>query len=133
MTDAPGKRDPLHMDEKEGAARTRREVVGGVVIFAVESANVYPRQADEIADTVTREIETAEPPRLLLDLSAVEFVCSAFLGRLIQMHQRAKERSGGFKVCVASPHVDFTAKLLHLNEVMEIGHDRDELVRALAE
>jgi anti-anti-sigma factor len=131
MTQSADFGDPLHMGEKESAARVLREVVDGVLVFRVQNPNIYPKQADEIGDEIVADMEAAHSPRVLLDLSGVEFVCSAFLGRLIEMHKRAKERHGGFKVCVASPHVEFTAKLLHLNQVMEIGHDPEPLLRAL--
>jgi anti-anti-sigma factor len=129
MTDEPnGVDDPLRMNLKGDAAHVRRDDAGGVMVFVVENTNIYPKQGTEIAKQVRAALEPADRPRLLLDLSRVEFICSAFIGRLLDLHKRAAARSGALKLCVTGEHVAYTMKLVKLNRIIEIGGDRQELI-----
>jgi anti-anti-sigma factor len=124
--------DPLHMAEKEGALHARRETAGGVMVFIVENPDLYAKQADELGEQIGSEIESADRPAVLVDLSGVRFVCSALIGRLIDLHKRAKDKGGTLKLCVTGEHVEYSFKLVHLHEVIEIGRDRRALLDAFA-
>jgi len=115
------------MDEKDDAGRARLENVGDVMVFVVETADVYPRQSKHIHGAIKAGIETAAEPKVVVDLSNVKFVCSAFIGEFIALHKLAEKRAGGLKICVTDEHIAYTMELLRLNEIIEIGSDAQQL------
>ena len=74
--------DPLNMNLKEDAARVHHETAGDVAVLVVENENVYPKQSKEIYSAIKGTILAATEPKVLIDLSQVEFVCSAFIGEI---------------------------------------------------
>ena len=123
-----GSPDPLNMNLKEDAARIREETAGGVHVLIVENENVYPKQSGEIAAAVRGKVSAADAPKVLVDLSAVQFICSAFIGQLVDLHKLAEERGGTIKLCVTGEHVAYTMKLVKLNNILDIGGDRQTLI-----
>jgi len=128
--DASPSGDPLHMNLKGDVAHVRREDVGEVMVFVVDNDNIYPKQAKEIAHAVKGGIRSADRPKVLLDLSRVQFICSALIGHLVYLHERAQAKSGDFKICVTGERPAYTMKLVHLNRVMDIGGDRQQLIES---
>ncbi len=122
--------DSLNMSLKEGAARVRREDAGRVIVFAVENENIYPKQAEEIAAIIRAGIDGAERPAVLLDLTAVQFICSAFIGQLVELCKLSADKCGQLKLCVAGEHVAYTMKLVKINKIIEIAGDRHELLES---
>lgn len=127
---AGGPGDPPQMSLNTDAAHVRREEVGDVVVFAVENENIYPKQAEEITGVIRAGILSADPPRVLADLSRVKFICSAFIGHLIELHKEARDRSGEVKICVTGEHAAYTMKLVKLSNIIEIGGDRQKLIES---
>ena len=122
-------RDPLRMGPKADEAHIRLETAGDVTIYAIANENVYPKQADEIAETIrTALLEAPDAPKALIDLSGVEFICSALIGVLVDLHQLARDRAGELKICVTGEHAAYTMKLVKLNSVMQIAGNRQALL-----
>jgi anti-anti-sigma factor len=129
MSDDAGQADdPLNMNLKEDAARVHHEAAGDVTVFVVENENVYPKQSQDIASAIRGAILAADAPKVLIDLSQVQFICSAFIGRIIELHKLAEERGGVIKLCVTGEHVAYTMKLVKLNNIIPIGGNRQELL-----
>lgn len=120
--------DPLDMKLKEDAAHVHRETAGDVTVFIVENENVYPKQSSEIAASIRGVILAAKPPKVLIDLSQVQFLCSAFIGKLIELHKLAEKGGGVIKLCVTGEHVAYTMKLVKLNKIIHIGGKRQKLI-----
>ncbi len=122
--------DPLNMNLKEDAAHVREETAGDVRVLVVENENVYPKQSKEIAGAIREVLATADAPKVLVDLSPVQFVCSAFIGQIVDLHKLAEERGGAIKLCVTGEHVAYTMKLVKLNNIIHIGGDRQQLLES---
>ena len=120
--------DPLRMGLKSDAADIRSEMVGDVAVFVIGNENLYPKQAAEVTAVVQAYISPVEHPNVLIDLSAVEFLCSAFIGQLVDLHKQATEQSGSLKVCVTGGHAAYTMKLVKLNKLLDMGGDREKLI-----
>ena len=120
--------DPLNINLKEDAARVHHETAGDVAGLVVENENVYPKQSKEIAAAIHGTVLAAAKPKVLIDLSQVEFMCSAFIGEIVALHKLAEEQGGTLKLCVTGEHVAYTMKLVKLNNIIEIGGDRQELL-----
>ena len=102
--------------------------IGDVMMFVVESKQVYPKQVDEILHIIRGRISEAAGPKVIVDLCNVEFVCSALIGGFVALHKLAHSRSGELKMCVADKQIMNTMKVLRLTDIIEIDDD----VRALA-
>ena len=126
--DADRADDPLNMNLKEDAARVHHEAAGDVTVFVVENENVYPKQSQDIGSAIRGVILAVDAPKVLIDLSQVQFICSAFIGRIIGLHKLAEERGGVIKLCVTGEHVAYTMKLVKLNNIIPIGGNRQELL-----
>lgn len=127
---AGGPSGPLQTSLNTDAAHVRREDVSDVVVFAVENENIYPKQAEEIAGVIKAGILSADRPKVLADLSRVKFICSVFIGHLIELHKQATDRSGELKICVTGEHAAYTMKLVKLSNIIEIGGDRQKLIES---
>jgi anti-anti-sigma factor len=123
--------DPLHMNEKLGHVRIEHAREGKVDVFQVDSPDVYPNQSDEIHAIIEGSIGRDAPPLVLLDLSAVKFVCSAFIGKLVDLRNQIDHLSGTIKILVTHERVAYTMKLVGLQELLEIGADRRALLNSL--
>ncbi|MFW6158085.1 MAG: STAS domain-containing protein [Planctomycetota bacterium] len=126
MADVGG--DPLQRGPKADVAHIRQEAVGDVTVFVVENENIYAKQAEEMADAIRGGIRSADRPRILVDLSAAEFTCSALMGLLIDLHKSAAEKGGDLKICVTGGHAAYTMKLVKLNHIIDMAGDRQSLI-----
>ena len=122
--------DASRADHKEDAARVERESVGDVMVLVVGNTNVYPKQAREVARAVGGAMLSATPPKVLVDLSRVEFICSAFIGQLIDLHKEARAAGGDLKIHVTGEHVAYTMKLVKMDTIVDVSADRQELIEA---
>jgi len=120
--------DPLHMGAKNDDACVRQEDIGDVSVMIIENENLYPKQSQEIGRTIKLAIRDSKRPKILVDLTKVQFASSIFIGQLVDLHQLAREKSGDLKVCVTGEHVAYTMKLVKLNKVIEIGGDKVKLL-----
>ena len=117
-------------NHKEEPALVELQDVGTVTVLTVGNANIYPLQANEIATKIKAAILNTQPPRILVDMSPVEFMCSAMLGKLIQASKLAKERSGELKLCAQTERVLYSMNLVKLGDVLHVANDRQELLDA---
>ncbi len=58
--------------------------------------------------------------RLLLDMSAVEFLTSTMLGLLVRLHKRLRDRGGSLALYDAAPDVYGVFETSRLNQVFEV-------------
>jgi anti-anti-sigma factor len=113
---------------------TRVSQVDGVTVFQVdrEYDSLDDRTVAEFSAQLTSAIQPDHPPLLLLDLSDTTFIGSSFLGVLVRVWKRIRERNGRMALC----HVnEICGEVLHaskLDTIWDIYSTRDAAVRALA-
>jgi anti-anti-sigma factor len=113
---------------------TRVSQVDGVTIFSVdrEYDSLDERKVSEFSAQLTAAIDRANPPLLLLDLSDTTFIGSSFLGVLVRVWKRIRERQGRMALCHAN---ELCSEVLHaskLDTIWDIYPARDAAIRALA-
>ena len=64
------------------------------------------------------------PPRLMLDLSPVEFMSSAAFGKLISLNSRVRARNGQVLFCNIRPELLQVFHTCHLERVFDIRKDK---------
>ena len=82
---------------------------------------------DTTLDEIKREINTllgqAVGPDVLLDFSNVEFMSSAMLGLLGQLHRKISTGHGRLKMCNIRPEIFQVFKLTSLDKLFSIHKD----------
>ena len=80
---------------------------------------------DEIRTEVTQLIGKASGPDVLLDFSNVEFMSSAMLGLLGQLHRKISSGHGRLKMCSIRPEILTVFKITNLDKLFSIHKDAE--------
>jgi anti-anti-sigma factor len=78
----------------------------------------------EIEGSVMQVVEEGGCPNLMLDFRHVISLSSAFLGLLVRIHKRMRERKGNLKLCNVNRGVYKAFKITKLNKVFDISRIR---------
>ena len=78
---------------------------------------------DEIRKEITALIGKAAGPDMLLDFGNVEFMSSAMLGLLGQLHRKITAGQGRLKMCNIRPEIFQVFKLTNLDKLFSIHKD----------
>ncbi|MFZ4638025.1 MAG: STAS domain-containing protein [Pirellulales bacterium] len=78
---------------------------------------------DEIRTEMTQLIGKASGPDVLLDFSNVEFMSSAMLGLLGQLHRKISTGHGRLKMCGIRPEILTVFKITNLDKLFSIHKD----------
>jgi anti-sigma B factor antagonist len=78
---------------------------------------------DEIRSELTQLIGKASGPDVLLDFGNVEFMSSAMLGLLGQLHRKISAGKGRLKMCSIRPEIFQVFKLTNLDKLFSIHPD----------
>jgi anti-sigma B factor antagonist len=78
---------------------------------------------DEIRAELVQLIGKASGPDVLLDFSNVEFMSSAMLGLLGQLHRKVSAGQGRLKMCGIRPEIFQVFKLTNLDKLFSIHKD----------
>ncbi len=88
---------------------------------------------DDVREFLLDLSATADPPRVLIDLSKTEFFGSSFIELLFRVWNRMKSRpDGDFAICCLSPYCKEVLEVTHLNQLWKVFETRDEAIQALA-
>ncbi len=85
--------------------------------------NLDETSVREVRESVMEAATNADPPLLLLNLSATEFFGSSFLEALFRAHSRMKERGGRFALCSLSAYCKEVVEVTHLDRLVEVFPD----------
>ncbi len=86
---------------------------------------------DEIGSALFHEAKTADPPKMVLDLSHTKFFGSHFIEVLIRAWKLLKKRGGVLVLCGMSPFCLDVLKTAKLTSLWEHYDTRDEAVASL--
>ena len=78
---------------------------------------------DEIRSELTQLIGKSSGPDLLLDFGNVEFMSSAMLGLLGQLHRKISAGHGRLKMCGIRPEILTVFKITNLDKLFSIHKD----------
>ena len=98
---------------------------GEVLVVTFRQASILDQAViDQIARELDQaELEAASNRKMLLDFQAVEFMSSAMLGKLIQLHKRCKADKTRLKLCGISKNPLDVFKITRLDKLFEIHKD----------
>jgi anti-sigma B factor antagonist len=118
----------------EAAVLTQQTADGVTVVsFAAESLSITEDLISEVSEGLL-EVTKGGPPRVLVDMSAVEFFSSSFIEVLFRVWNRLKVKDGGrFGICCLQPYCREILQVTNLDKVWEIYETREEGLAALGE
>jgi anti-sigma B factor antagonist len=108
----------------------------GVTIIELgpEYENLDENAIEGLRDPVLEAARTADPPRVVMDLSHTKFFGSAFIELLFRAYNRVNEREGG--VFALSGLTEYCAEVIavtHLDRLWKIYPSRNAAVRTLSD
>ncbi len=108
------------MDMSNGGI-LKTEVVDGVVVISFERGRF--REENEILvtlESLSQHIASKQNPRILLDMSTVEYLSSAGLGQLVGLLKKTKANGGQFKLCSLQDAISELFEVMRLHMIFEI-------------
>jgi anti-sigma B factor antagonist len=78
---------------------------------------------DEIKQEIAQLLGKSSGPDVLLDFANVEFMSSAMLGLLGQLHRKIKAGNGRLKMCGIRPEIMQVFKITSLDKLFSIHKD----------
>ena len=93
---------------------------------------VHPAELEMLGRELHEFLDTGQAGALVLDLSALEYLTSAALGALLNIHVHLKARGKGFAIVAASEMVVETLRHTRLQEVLPVLPDVDSAVDAVS-
>jgi anti-sigma B factor antagonist len=108
----------------EAFRRIQSAKTGNVIMVAFKDKKILD---DTVLDEIKKEIATllgkAAGPDVLLDFGNVEFMSSAMLGLLGQLHRKIATGHGRLKMCSIRPEIFQVFKLTNLDKLFSIHKD----------
>ena len=99
--------------------------VGDVLVVTFKQASILDQAViDQIGKELNQaELEAASCRKILVDFAAVEFMSSAMLGKVVQLHKRCKADKIKLKLCGISDNPLEVFKITRLDKLFEIHKD----------
>lgn len=87
----------------------------------------------ELRRSLLTEATTADPPKMVVDLSQTRYIGSAFLELLVRAWKRLRQRGGTMALCGLRPFCTEVLHVTRLDQLWRAFPTRDEAVAALGE
>ncbi len=88
---------------------------------------------EEVGGLLLTEAATADPPRMVLDLSDTSFIGSTFVELMVRVWKRLRERGGTMVLCGVQPFCAEVLRVARLDVLWECYTNRDQALSALGE
>ena len=103
-----------------------------VILLGPEYESLDECLLDELRGTILEVAETADPPKVVLDLSHTKFFGSAFIEIMFRAWKRVTARGGTFAVSGLTKYCAEIVEVTHLDRLWKVFADRETAVEALA-
>ena len=85
----------------------------------------------EFGELLIRTATTVDPPRVVLDMSATDYVGSTFLELLVRAWKRLRERGGTMVLCGVQPFCSEVLRVSRLDTLWDSFPAQDQAVAAV--
>ncbi len=113
------------------AIGVNRDAAGGASIVRV-SGEVDVQTAPTLADELTAVASATNAPKVVVDLSAVEFLDSTGLGVLVNARKEIAAADGRLAIVSTSARITKLFTITGLDEVFDVHTDVDSAVAAVS-
>ena len=105
-----------------------------VVALGPEYESLDEHGLDDLKDAILSVADTADPPRVVLDLSHTQFFGSAFIEVLFRTWTRLNARDGGkFAISGVTSYCADVIEVTHLDRLWDFFPSRDEAIASLSD
>lgn len=106
------------------------QVIGGVVVARCLMGNLSDEEnIDPVGQELLTLVDKYECRRLVLDLSGVEYMTSAMVGKMIRVHRQMHRDNGKLVLCQLHPVV---YEILHTSKLLTYFNVADTVEEAVA-
>ena len=102
----------------------KAENVQGIKILTPDMIQIDALNAEEFKRQLSSETENS--PRLILDLSPIQFIDSSGLGVLLGIVREMHEKGGMIALCCARPPVQVLFRMVRMSNIVTIHTDRND-------
>lgn len=107
----------------------QQRVERGVTVIALTGRLDAP-SAPEAQRTFSQALDGAHAPRILLDLSGVEYMSSGGIRALIGLLKSVERKGGVLKLCGMTPFVEEVFDVSNLSRLFDIHPTREQALTA---
>lgn len=112
--------------------RIRRDEQGGVTILRVLDRYLYDDGVVRAAaEQILAALPTGGPILVILDMTGVQQVSSAMLGKLILLQRKAEASGGRLRICELSTEILDVLKTTNLDRLFAIDRDLPAALEAI--
>lgn len=113
--------------------RIRRDDQGGVMVLGLLDRYLYDDAVVRAtAEQILAALPTGGPMLVVLDMSGVQQVSSAMLGKLILFQRKAEASGGRLRICELSPEILEVLKTTNLDRFFAIDRDLPTALATIA-
>jgi len=105
------------------------EIIDDVVVIIINMERATLREADELRNLINEKVE-AGYRKIIIDITAVEFIDSTFLGVIVGSLKKVTKLKGDLKLIGFKPAVRSMFELTRLFRVFETFGDLQEAVKS---
>jgi anti-anti-sigma factor len=105
---------------------------GDVLILAFLDRQLTSDLAASVGDEFNAAAAREEFKKILLDFSAVDFICSDVLAKLVILNKRLRQKGGGLKLCGVCPHIREILHITKLDTILDTTANERDALRAFA-
>jgi anti-anti-sigma factor len=105
-----------------------RTVDGTTVLDAISGKVAINQQLDKLSAVL---IPHDRPPKVILNLSEIQFVSSSFIAGLVALHKRIRSADGKMVLCGLSPVVRETLNGAKLDRLLNLADSEQEALASL--
>ena len=111
--------------------RLEAREVGDVTIVRFRDQKILDDlNIQQLGQELARLVEVENRRKLLLNFSAVAFLSSAALGKLITLDKKVKAHQGVLKLCCIQPEIYEVFAITKLNRLFDIKEDESDALAA---
>lgn len=105
---------------------------GILTIYFADARILDESKMREISDELQTLLDKTDEEQIVLDFRCVEFMSSAMLGKLVQIHKRCKEYKAQLKLCGINTEIRKVFKITRLDKLFDIHADEDSACAAFS-
>lgn len=99
---------------------------GAAVVLRFTFKSMFdPMEVDQLQNDIERIVRATQAGCFILDMRAVEFVSSGFLGLLISVTTTLRQLGASVRLCGLTAGIARVVKTTHLDQVLDIRTDVD--------
>lgn len=105
------------------------EIIDDVVVMTINMERATLREADELRNLINNKVDSGYR-KVIIDITAVEFIDSTFLGVIVGSLKKVTKLNGDLKLVGFKPAVRSMFELTRLFRVFETFGDIQEAVKS---